>query len=173
MTPTVRSRLQTSVALAAVLAQLAASAGPASAFWRLLRRQGDAKMFQQILQGRPQPATASRPPSPWRAITRASPTSSPSWSRCRPSSRKARSASSKTRTDRSSRCLHGAAAGPNISTAIPARRCLASPLMAHSAQTVLPAPLPSRAYKGVTVEARYDVAEYERFDPLSRGKAMA
>ena len=47
MTPTVRSRLQTSVALAAVLAQLAASAAPASAFCGFYVAKADAKMFNK------------------------------------------------------------------------------------------------------------------------------
>jgi hypothetical protein len=47
MTPTVRSRLQTSVAVAAICAQLAVYAGPASAFCGFYVAKADAKMFNK------------------------------------------------------------------------------------------------------------------------------
>ena len=47
MTPTVRSRLKASVALAAICAQLAVYAGPASAFCGFYVAKADAKMFNK------------------------------------------------------------------------------------------------------------------------------
>jgi len=159
MTPTVRSRLQTSVALAAVLAQLAASAGPASAFCGFYVAKADAKMFNKssrVVLTRDGQQTAITMASDYEgepnefALVVPVPTFI----------EKGQISVVETKT-----VDHlDAYTAPRLVEYFDRDPCAPVPrvaAMAHSAQTVLPAPLPSRAYKGVTVEARYDVAEYD------------